>query len=692
MAAPVLRIPISASLEGFRKEMDNAVTTTSATVSKIGSEFLKLNAKYAPQIAEHLAKSNNAVAREGAKLVATSANIAADFLRPWVAVGIRMAAMPLLRAGLVAGLVLAVGAAVAKMQEQFEKLLQIAEKAEALRFSPRFFQSFVAAAEGSTDVIKTLESALESFSKATKPEFDAGVSSDEPEQLKRKWNEVEQAIRSAREVLPSNATGPTSFIAATNEDERARAALQTIKEFFDVGKKIEGLEIAKGFGPDFHNAVLTGRIEIEKIITLLDEKLKSGVEIFDNESFERAKELDRELTKAWNTLRTNLNPAVEAFNQLSFSVKSVWIEIVKLLGQGAALLPSFPKAMSTELGKLQQEEKNLQNTIRNAYGSGQRDKAQADLAGVQARIAAISAAAAPAAAITETGVFDPNAPLPRRRRIDIPTPAKKEETAKEDPLESSADRILKRAAALEAEAQNIDKGTEARERARVSAELETLAIQLNTKAGLENTAVTADQREVIDKAAEAWGKAALAMEQANGPLRTFARDAANLNRQLQEAAVQGLRGLEDGLISIINGTKSVKEAFKEMATSILNDLARIAIRQAITGPLAGALGFAIPGRMAGGPVSSGSPYWVGESGPELFVPGQSGQIIPHNMAKSGVGTPSVTVISHNSFATGVTPTDMAAISQMVDTKDAQNRQAVIGDIRRGQSNDSRFLG
>ena len=38
---------------------------------------------------------------------------------------------------------------------------------------------------------------------------------------------------------------------------------------------------------------------------------------------------------------------------------------------------------------------------------------------------------------------------------------------------------------------------------------------------------------------------------------------------------------------------------------------------------------AIPGRETGGPVSSGKPYIVGEKGPELFVPGNSGSIIPH---------------------------------------------------------------
>lgn len=38
----------------------------------------------------------------------------------------------------------------------------------------------------------------------------------------------------------------------------------------------------------------------------------------------------------------------------------------------------------------------------------------------------------------------------------------------------------------------------------------------------------------------------------------------------------------------------------------------------------------VQARAVGGPVSSGSPYMVGERGPELFVPGRSGTIVPNN--------------------------------------------------------------
>ncbi len=43
-------------------------------------------------------------------------------------------------------------------------------------------------------------------------------------------------------------------------------------------------------------------------------------------------------------------------------------------------------------------------------------------------------------------------------------------------------------------------------------------------------------------------------------------------------------------------------------------------------------------RAAGGPVSSGTPYVVGEKGPEIFQPTNSGTIIPNNQLGSGGGS------------------------------------------------------
>jgi phage-related minor tail protein len=56
----------------------------------------------------------------------------------------------------------------------------------------------------------------------------------------------------------------------------------------------------------------------------------------------------------------------------------------------------------------------------------------------------------------------------------------------------------------------------------------------------------------------------------------------------------------------------------------------------------------IPPRAAGGPVAGGRPYLIGEKGPELFVPGSKGNVVPNNAmggntyqitVQAGVGDP-----------------------------------------------------
>lgn len=219
-------------------------------------------------------------------------------------------------------------------------------------------------------------------------------------------------------------------------------------------------------------------------------------------------------------------------------------------------------------------------------------------------------------------------------------------------------QVQKSIAVMEAETAAIDQGAVARDKAKIVAELETAAKAANTAAGMKNTEVTAEQREKIEEVAAAYEKARAASEAANGPLRTFAREAADVNKQLQEAVVGGLKGFEDALIGVIQGTKDAKTAFRDMANAIIADLLRIAIRSLITSQIAKALGafipgfggggmpISFPGRASGGPVSAGSPYMVGERGPELFVPRTVGNIVPNGGLRGGGTTPSVVIENH----------------------------------------------
>ncbi len=101
--------------------------------------------------------------------------------------------------------------------------------------------------------------------------------------------------------------------------------------------------------------------------------------------------------------------------------------------------------------------------------------------------------------------------------------------------------------------------------------------------------------------------------------------------------------------AVIKG-KSLRDVLK----GIDQDIAQIIVRKSITEPLGNAVAGAVSssgigsffsnifgglfggGKASGGPVSAGTPYLIGESGPELFVPSSSGSVVP-NKALAGGG-------------------------------------------------------
>ena len=142
--------------------------------------------------------------------------------------------------------------------------------------------------------------------------------------------------------------------------------------------------------------------------------------------------------------------------------------------------------------------------------------------------------------------------------------------------------------------------------------------------------------------------------------------------------------MTSGFMSIIDGTKSAKDAFRDMARSIIAKLYEVLVVQRLVGSfdaatgtgtgLTGMLMSAFGGfRANGGPVSGGTPYVVGERGPELFVPSRNGTIVP-NGAGGGV-----TVIQNNTFGNGVSRAEVQAmLPRIVETTkaavfDAQRR-------------------
>lgn len=115
-------------------------------------------------------------------------------------------------------------------------------------------------------------------------------------------------------------------------------------------------------------------------------------------------------------------------------------------------------------------------------------------------------------------------------------------------------------------------------------------------------------------------------------------------------------GVVDAIQGAIDGTKSLQQVAVDLLNSIANKLLDIAVNMALFGTMSGTgTGGGLLGplfRANGGSVSSGQPYIVGEKGPELFMPGRSGTIIPNHNLGGGGTTVIVNVDASGSSVSG----------------------------------------
>jgi len=122
---------------------------------------------------------------------------------------------------------------------------------------------------------------------------------------------------------------------------------------------------------------------------------------------------------------------------------------------------------------------------------------------------------------------------------------------------------------------------------------------------------------------------------------------------IERAMSNAFQGAEDALVSFV---QTGEVSFSGLVDSMLADLTRLLARQAIlalfnalsggSGGAAVSIGTTLAGARAnGGPVTRGEPYLVGEKGPEVFNPGQSGTITPNNALPAAAPVTNVTVVN-----------------------------------------------
>ena len=193
---------------------------------------------------------------------------------------------------------------------------------------------------------------------------------------------------------------------------------------------------------------------------------------------------------------------------------------------------------------------------------------------------------------------------------------------------------------------------------------EETMIRLTGEAGAAFAAASGDVEDMASRLS-------LANSEANKTIPAMSQLAQISN----DAGSMIAQGFEDAILS---GQK-----LGEVVRSLGRDLVRLVFSQMVTQPLAKGIGNVLRGlpfMAMGGPVSAGSPYVVGEKGPELFVPHASGTIVPnHKMGSSGGGGSGGVTVNYN-IAAGVSRAELVPI---LDQERRRLKAEIPDMVRRG---------
>ena len=145
-------------------------------------------------------------------------------------------------------------------------------------------------------------------------------------------------------------------------------------------------------------------------------------------------------------------------------------------------------------------------------------------------------------------------------------------------------------------------------------------------------------------------------------------------------------------MAMVEGTKSVKDAFKDMARDIIKELYRVLVVKRIVGGITssidlgagGSLLGGIFGKASGGTVQANQPYLVGEKGPELIVPRNRGHVMNSDLTAGAMGGGGDVYVTNNfTMAANGDDSVKKIIAQSMPAIVNASKQGVMDARRRG---------
>ena len=551
--APSLRIPVSANLDDFKKRMDDTVSLGRTAARKVAQHFLEMNKEIASSAAS-----------------AVFAGAAANALRFAGQIALVIGAAKLM------------GDAIGSARDQLKDMVEIADKAKNLGVSGSFLQGFSAEAKKLQVEVDDLEGALSHAFNATKDK--SPIDLGEWETGKDRITEVEKALRVYNATLAKAAgqqlQGLVLFRDADTQEKKIQAVLQAMVQLEGIGQKAAALDLGeKMFGSKFVDNIRQGRTSAEGLLETIRTAGLGVNSIFPDALVQRAKEMDDQLKLAHQRLSTALKPSWNDLADVLLTIKGYWSDTITLIAKAVELsnqirIPGIVGASSDDVDAKRSALAAINARLAGTGGgtTGLIDMPALDIPGLGRVIDSTKERLErwrdelqkEIAALTK-GEGEGPPTKPSRGAGETPTRKPTDTGGLRDRFETGIDTIEKRTAALNAEAEAIDLGTIARERAKIVAQLETVAKQANAAAGKGENVVTEEQRKQIEEVANAYGKAADAAQRAK-IMSDIKFDLATAWLTQEDVAIA--RALRDLYPDIASGLNSVEAAGMRAANGL----------------------------------------------------------------------------------------------------------------------------
>ena len=179
-----------------------------------------------------------------------------------------------------------------------------------------------------------------------------------------------------------------------------------------------------------------------------------------------------------------------------------------------------------------------------------------------------------------------------------------------------------------------------------------------------------------------------------GKLRDGLEEVTTFSSEMQQTIISASNAFTTDFVNSLLEGENALDSFKDFAKNIVSQIIATFLQMAVVNKILNSV-FGLTGtdalptmsigkKAGGGTVQGGSPYMVGERGPEIFVPNTGGTIMNNMNSKNamGGGTP-INIYQNVNFATGVVSTVRAEVTKMMPQIADVTKAAVQESAMRG---------